>query len=325
MSAGFAAAVTALTGRPLGGDEALAVAVSGGPDSLALLLLAHAAFGARVRAVTVDHGLRAAAADEAAMVASLAASLGIPHVTLRWDAPHPAGNLQAAARAARYRLMGGWCAANGVGWLVTGHHAGDVAETLLLRLARGSGSVGLSGIRARRCLQPGVELIRPLLGMTKAGLARIVADAGWTAIDDPSNRAARFDRTHARKLLAATPWLDAARLAASAAHLAEAEAALTWAADAAWHGRAVVAADSVMLDAAGLPRELTRRLLLRAVATLVPGMPPRGSAIDRLLTYLAMESGGTIGGVAVRQIGNYWRCTITAPRRKSAGDAAGRR
>lgn len=325
MPAGFAAAVTALTGRPLGNREPLAVAVSGGPDSLALLLLAHAAFGERVHALTVDHGLRAASANEAAHVASLAASLDVPHVTLRWDGPYPAGNLQAAARAARYRLMGDWCTANDVGWLATGHHADDAAETLLLRLARGSGSGGLAGIRARRLLQMDVELIRPLLGMTRADLARVVAGAGWTAADDPSNRAARFDRTHARAVLAATPWLAPARLAASAAHLAEAEAALAWTADVAWHGRAVVIADGITLDAAGLPRELARRLLLRAVAALVPGTPPRGPAVDRLLVCLATGMGGTLGGVAVRPIGSHWRCSIAAPRRKSVADAAGRR
>ncbi len=97
----FAAAVAALTGRPLG-DERFAVAVSGGPDSLALLALAHAAFGARVVALTVDHGLRSEAAAEAAAVAAHAASLGVGHATLRWDGPKPAANLQAAARAARY-------------------------------------------------------------------------------------------------------------------------------------------------------------------------------------------------------------------------------
>lgn len=325
MLAGFVAAVGALIGRPLAADELLAVAVSGGPDSLALLLLAHAAFGDRVRALTVDHGLRAASADEAVLVARAAAEVGVPHVTLRWAGPHPTGNLQATARTARYRLMGNWCADNEVGWLATAHHAGDAAETLLLRLARGAGSGGLAGIRARRPLRPGVDLIRPLLDTAKADLAAVVADAGRTAADDPSNRAARFDRTRARALLAATPWLAQARLAASAAHLAEVEAALAWTTNIAWHGRATIAADHVTLDAGDLPRELARRLLLRAIATLTPGVTPRGPAIDRLLDRLSTGGGGTLASVGCRSINGYWRFSLDAPRRKPLGDAAGRR
>ena len=217
--------VAALIGRPLGAGEVVAVAVSGGPDSLALLLLAHAAFGPpRVAALTVDHRLRPEAAAEAAQVAGIAAGLGVRHATLSWDDPKPAGNLQAAARTARYALMGRWCADHGVGWLMTAHHRGDVAETLLLRLARGAGLAGLAGPRARRVLRPGGELLRPLLDVDPAALAAVVADAGLTALDDPSNHAARFDRTRARALLARTGWLALARLGAAAAHLADAEA-----------------------------------------------------------------------------------------------------
>jgi len=311
----LAAHVAALSGRRLRDDEPIAVAVSGGPDSLALLILAQRAFGDRVQAVTVDHGLRPEAATEAAHVAELAASIGIAHTVLRWGGPYPTANVQAAARTARYRLMGDWCAAAGVGWLATAHHQGDQAETLLLRLARGSGSGGLVGIRASRHLLPGVALLRPLLGATKADLAAVVAAAGWRAIDDPSNHAARFDRTGARAVLAATPWLDPARLAASAAHLADAEAALAWTADAAWHGRVVAEAHTIAIDAAGLPRELTRRLLLRAVASLVPGTTPRGEAIDRLLDRLVAGAGATLSGVAVRVEAGFWHLKVAAPRR----------
>ena len=319
MTADFAAAVTTLIGRPLRDDEDFGVAVSGGPDSLALLLLAHRAFGSRVCALTVDHGLRAAAAVEAQIVADHAAALGVRHVTLRWEGPRPAANLQAAARAARYRLMGAWCAANGVRWLATAHHRDDQAETLLLRLARGSGSGGLAGIRARRPLAACVELLRPLRAKTRADLASLVAAAGWIAADDPSNRAMRFDRTRARALLAATPWLDPARLAASAAHLAEAEAALVWTADVAWRGRAAVTAIGATIDAGGLPREIARRLLLRAIGELAPARAPRGPAVDRLLDRLASGGGGTLGGVNARARGTgdatIWHISIAAPRR----------
>ncbi len=315
----LAATVAALAGRSLGDDEAIAVAVSGGPDSLALLLLSHRAFGSRVRVLTVDHGLRAEAADEAALVAKYAVSLGIAHQTLPWEPPHPVANLQAAARAARYRLMAGHCAAHGIGWLATAHHQDDQAETLLLRLARGSGSAGLAGIRARRPLAPGVTLIRPLLGATKVELAAIVAAAGWVAVDDPSNRAPRFDRTQARAVLADNPWLASHRLAASAEHLAEVEAALAWTADTAWRGRATVTSNHIMIDAAGLPREIARRLLLRAVLAIAPAATLRGPAVDRVLDRLDVGAGGTIAGVAAtaRSTGGcvFWDFETAPPRR----------
>ena len=273
-----------------------------------------------MRALTVDHGLRAAGTDEAAAVAHHAARLGVPHATLAWAGPKPSANLQAAARDARYLLMRDWCAAHGVAWLATAHHRDDAAETLLLRLARGSGTGGLGGIRPRRDLGRGVTLLRPLLKASKADLAAVVAAAGWTAADDPSNRAGRYDRTRARALLADTPWLDPARLAASAAHLADAEAALAWTAGAAWRGRAEVTAGGIIVDAAGLPHDLARRLLLRAVATLVPAAVPRGDAVERVLRRLAIGSAATLGGVAVRPVVRHgaplWRFTPAAPRRK---------
>lgn len=315
MIADLAAAVAALIGRPLGDNEPLAVAVSGGPDSLALLILAHRAFGSRVHALTVDHGLRPEAAGEAALIAGYAATLGVVHIILRWHGPYPAANVQAAARTARYRLMADHCAAAGIGWLATAHHRNDQAETLLLRLARGSGSGGLAGVRARRRLAPRVDLIRPLLGTTKADLAEVVAGTGWTAVDDPSNRAPRFDRTQARATLAATPWLDPARLAASAAHLAEVEAALVWTAEAAWRGRAIATAGGITIDAAGLPRELARRLLDRAIVALVPAATPHGPAIDCLLDRLDAGKGAALAGVAARSQAGLWHLKVAAPRR----------
>ncbi|MFC3712631.1 tRNA lysidine(34) synthetase TilS [Sphingoaurantiacus capsulatus] len=313
---GLAGDVERLIGRPLGDEEPLAVAVSGGPDSLALLLLAHAAFGARVRALTVDHGLRPEGADEAAGVAAICAHLGVPHTTLPWEGPKPTGNLQAAARDARYALMSDWCVANGIVWLVTAHHADDQAETLLLRLARGSGLAGLAGVRVTRRLPTGVTLLRPLLDARRADLAAVVLAAGLTAADDPSNHNARFDRTHARRWLAALPDLDAAGLAASAAHLAEAEAALAWTADLAWAGRASETAGELHLDAADLPRELQRRLLIRALKTLA-APESRGAEIDRLLAALQAGETATLGGIRAEG-GRIWRFAAAPPRRSGA-------
>jgi tRNA(Ile)-lysidine synthase len=310
----FARALTDLIGRPLGERERLAVAVSGGPDSLALLLLAYAAYGHRVTALTVDHRLRAASVDEAAGVAAICAARGIAHTTIAWNGDKPAANLQAAARAARYALLTDWCAAQGVAWLATAHHRDDVAETLLLRLARGAGIGGLAAMRARRPLADSVTLLRPLHEATHAELAAMVAAAGLTAIDDPSNHDPRFDRTAARNLLAAAPWLDPARLAASAAHLADAEAALDWAARLAWDSRAVATPDTVTIDAAGLPHELRRRLAVAALAHLAPAYVPRGPDLDRWLGTLDRGGRATLGGV-IATGDKSWRFHF-APKRR---------
>lgn len=204
------------------GDARLGLAVSGGPDSLALLLLAAAALPGRVEAATVDHGLRSESADEAAMVAGICRELGVLHenipVTL---AP---GNIQDRARAARYAALGEWCARQGLAALATGHQRDDQAETLVMRLNRGSGLAGLAGVRARGTA-PGsaVPLLRPLLTWTRDELAAVVAAAGLEPAQDPSNVDDRFDRVRLRRALAEADWLDPEGLARSAALLAEAE------------------------------------------------------------------------------------------------------
>lgn len=283
-------------------DEAIALAISGGPDSLALLLIAA---GSRpLHALTVDHALRPESAAEAEHVAAVSAALHVPHTILRWDNPARA-NLQAAARGARYGLMAGWCAEHGVRWLATAHHADDQAETLLLRLARGSGLSGLAGIRASRPLGRGVTLIRPLLSAHKADLVAVWTRAGIAAVDDPSNRSPAYDRTRARALLLGARWLDPARVGASAALLAEAEAALVWAAERAWEGRAVHQSDDLALDVADLPRELRFRLTLRALGE-VGGCSPPGPEVSGLLDRLDAGGGGTLGGVRAHG-GDRWR------------------
>ncbi|MGL4541784.1 MAG: ATP-binding protein, partial [Polymorphobacter sp.] len=182
----------------------------------------------------------------------------------------------------------------------------DVAETLLLRLARGAGLAGLSGPRPRRDLGAGVTLLRPLLGASHAELCAIVAAAGLIAVDDPANRAPRFDRTAARALLAATPWLAPARLADSAAHLGAAEAALDWAARLAWDSRVETERAMMWLDVTGLPDEITRRLLQRALLTLNPVAKLRGPDLARLLAALAAGRTATLAGIQGRG-GGRWR------------------
>lgn len=310
----LAALLGAALGRALDDGERLAVAVSGGPDSVALLLLAHAAYPGRVLALTVDHGLRPAAAAEAAGVAALCADRGIAHATLSWVGAKPAANVQAQARRARYALMRDACVAAGIGLLVTAHHADDQAETLLMRLARGSGA-GLAGIRVQRSLGAGVTLLRPLLATRRSLLAAIVADAGIAPVSDPTNDDPQYDRTRARRLLAAAGWIDAAQLAASAAHLAETELALDWVTERAWAGRASVDAAGLSLDAAGLPAAVVRRLVVRAIAHFVPDAAPRGADITRLIGRIDSGGAATLAGVKARG-SRPWRFTLAPPRRQ---------
>ncbi|HTM19329.1 MAG TPA: tRNA lysidine(34) synthetase TilS, partial [Kofleriaceae bacterium] len=155
----------------------LGLAVSGGPDSLALLLLAQAAIPGRFAVATVNHGLRPEAAGECAMVERVCGERGIPCVTLAVKTG--AGNLQAAARAARYAALAEWAGREGLSAIATAHHADDQAETLLMRLNRASGLAGLAGVRARGVLPEGkLPLLRPLLRWRRAELAAVVTEAG---------------------------------------------------------------------------------------------------------------------------------------------------
>jgi tRNA(Ile)-lysidine synthase len=293
--AGFAAEVARLAGP---GAAPIALAVSGGPDSLALLWLAATAFSSgerRVAVLSVDHGLRAEAGADCALVAELCRDLGLLHATLTL-AMAPGGDVQARARAARYAAMAGWCLDRDIGLLLTAHHADDQAETLLMRSARGSGLAGLAGIRARTDLH-GVAVLRPLLGWRRRALADIVDRAGWTAAVDPSNSDPRHDRARVRALLARAPELKPERLAQTAAHLADAEAALCWAADRAFATRSQATGAGLLLDPEALPPEIRRRLLLLGLAQL--GATAEGPTLARLMARLGAGGGGTVGPLRV--------------------------
>lgn len=296
-------------GRP----EKLGVAVSGGPDSLALLLLAAAAYPDRVAAATVDHGLRGESAEEARFVARVCADLGVPHEILApgWVTP-PTGNVPAVARDARYEALTRWAARTGCQWIATAHHVDDQAETFLMRLARGSGVAGLAGVRAINSRL----VVRPLLGWRKAELAAVVAAAGLTAVDDPTNADDRLDRTHARRLLDSTPWLDPVRIAASATNLLDAEDALAWTTERVVEARLRRAEDQacVTIDARDLPRELQRRLLLCALAHFTDETAIPGPKLMTLLDTLLDGRTATLAGVKAEP-GDTWRLTLAPPRR----------
>lgn len=272
--------------------------VSGGPDSLALLLLAHAALD-DVEAATVDHGLRDASAAEARHVGALCAELGVPHAILTLDAPEP-GNISAWARKERYAALLAWAQERNIDVLLTAHHADDQLETMIMRLNRGSGVAGLAGIRAQND-----GLLRPLLGWRKAELEAVVAACGVEAADDPSNRDDRFDRARLRKALADADWLDPIAASRSAAALADAEFALNWAADA-YSGRRLAEQDGVVsFDPRALPRELLRRILLICLRMIEPDAAPRGDELDRLIAGLASGKTATLAGVKCMG-GDFW-------------------
>lgn len=270
--------------------DRLGVAVSGGGDSLALLhLLAEwrAAGGPQLAAVTVDHGLRAEAAAEAEAVAQVCAGLGVPHHVLRWQGWDRRGNLQDAARRARQRLIADWAAGQGIGAVALGHTADDQAETVLLRLARGSGVDGLAGMAAQRRAQ-GVLWLRPLLDVRREALRDWLRARGIGWADDPSNDDPRFDRVKARRALAmlAPLGIDVQGLLDTAARMRMARDALAQAAQAAARSLARIDGGDVLLAPgfAALPEETRLRISAHALRWIGGGdYRPRLSALRAAL------------------------------------------
>lgn len=307
----FRADLAALAGDPPG---RIGIAVSGGPDSLALLLLGAAADPGSVEAATVDHGLRAESAEEARFVAKVCETLGVPHAVLEPVGPI-VGSLQAAARQARYEQLEAWRRERALDWVLTAHHADDQAETLVMRLNRGSGAGGLAGIRPRSG-----QVLRPLLGWRRRELEAIVRETGIEPVADPSNVDERFDRARLRRRLAGADWIDPAALTRSAAALAEADQALGWAADRLFAERATGGAGSWAIDMSGVPAELRRRLLVRMLRTIAPQAEPRGEELTRLLATL--EAGGTATLAGMKCSGGQpWRFEPAPPRRGARGQA----
>jgi len=187
----------------LRGERHIAVAVSGGSDSMALLRLAEQWSHHRIKisVLTVDHGLRPGAAAEAVQVAEWCALLDLEHHTLRWEGEKPKTGLQAKARAARYDLLSAWCKAKGVTYLLTGHTMDDQAETVLMRQQRTHTAESLAGIWEIADWD-GVNVFRPLLGQSRAGLRAYLVSLGQPWIDDPSNSDRRFERVRVRQTLA---------------------------------------------------------------------------------------------------------------------------
>jgi tRNA(Ile)-lysidine synthase len=288
----------------------LGVAVSGGPDSLALCLLADRwarAQGGRVLALTVDHRLRPESSAEARQVARWMKKRGVAHRILAWKEPKPAANRAAAAREARYRLLVDVAAGRGILHVLLGHHLDDQAETMLLRLGRGSGVDGLSAMAA--CVElPELRLLRPLLGVPKARLVATLQAMRQDWIEDPSNRAGPYTRARLRRALAAVAdaGVAARRLAATAHRLGRARAALE-------HAAAELAARAALIHPAGFirldpraladaPEEIRLRVLARALMAVAgAAYPPRLERLEELARALAEPGfrGRTLHGCRV--------------------------
>jgi tRNA(Ile)-lysidine synthase len=295
----------------------LALAVSGGADSMALLHLiarwrAEDAFKREVTVLTVDHGLRAESREEAAMVGRMAASLGLPHALLTWARDErQRGGLQERARQGRYDVMAAYCQAHDIPALVTAHHLDDQAETFLMRLKRGSGLDGLAAI-PEESVWSGVAVLRPLLDIPKARLAATLTEAGIAWVEDPSNRDQRFERARMRASSDALAKLGLTpeALARSAQRLRRARAALDHAADKflAEHGAmseagyCLIARDALV----ALPAEIALRVLARTV-NAVGGRetPLRLVKLEALLASLieSPKVAHTLGGCRLQPVG----------------------
>lgn len=296
-----------------------AVAVSGGGDSLALmhLLAAYArkAGLALPLVLTVDHGLRSSSTKDARQVAAWAKRAGLPVHLLTWRSGKPKSGLEAAAREARYRLMGGWLQKKQITTLFVGHTLDDQAETFLLRLARGSGLDGLAGMRTLAPWPvagfPGLMLARPLLGLRRDAMRLYLKTRGQAWLEDPMNQDPAFDRVKIRQAgeALAGAGLSPQRIAAAAAHLARARESLEVATEAVLLRAVRPFGAGVLLDVAALaaaPRELG----LRGLATVLMAVGgqdyrPRFDSLERLFDRIAagrLGGGATLHGCSLRPL-----------------------
>ena len=313
---------------------AVVLAVSGGPDSVALMWLAARwrralKRGPRLIAVTIDHGLRTEAAREAREVKRLAGTLAIEHRTLRWPGIKPKTGLSAAAREARYALLAKAARASGATHVATAHTRDDQAETLLMRLLRGSGIAGLGAMTADT-EREGVRLARPLLGISKAQLVATLEAAGIGFADDSSNRDPAFTRPRLRALMPALAeeGADARTMARLASRLARANAAVEVLTDGAERYLTLTDRNAPLggYDAsafAGLPEEIRLRLLKRAIDRCGHEGPAELGKVEALLAALdrAASDGQTrlkqtLAGAAISLAKGRIRIQPAPPRRR---------
>lgn len=293
----------------------LAVAVSGGPDSLVLahLLWRWAAEGPKrpeIHVLCVDHGLRAESGDEARHVHDVCSAWGDGVVAsiLRWRHDGVQERVQEAARAARYKLLSDYCADRGIRFLFLGHHLDDQAETVLFRLAKGSGLDGLSAMRPLQVYDGDLTLVRPMLEIPKAELLVYAQAQGLAYLNDPSNESEKFARVRLRRSwgVLEEEGLSASRLGVTAERMARAKDALDFYCDLAYKEAVLsINTSQIVLKFDILkkhPSEIVLRAVLRAMATLVPfsGYPPRMEKVEALVRDLMCVDPfrkRTLGGV----------------------------
>jgi tRNA(Ile)-lysidine synthase len=313
---------------PLTPFAVLILAVSGGADSVAMMHLVarwsarHPDASRKLVVATVDHGLRPESRREAQWVADAAGAIGLASELLTWEGAKPATGLQDAARNERYRLLAdlAWRrAGSGPVAIVTAHTEDDQAETVLMRLARGSGLDGLTGMSVSRIIGPSghCQLVRPLLRVAGARLKATLKDRklGW--IEDPSNECDRFERVRLRKaqsLLAALGLtndkiaLSAKRLERARAALEAATGALQTAAGLDVHGGMFASLDARVL--AGAAEEVRVRLMARLISAFggqdAPARLARLESLVARLSEAAFEA-ATLGGcIVTRHADEIW-------------------
>lgn len=290
-------------------DDRLGLAVSGGPDSLALLLLANAVFPGRIAAASVDHGLRPAARQECEFVAAVCADKNIPHQILRPTIPIR-GSIQSEARKVRYALLNKWAEKNTIDWLATAHHADDQLETLIMRILRGSGIDGMSAIRSKRG-----NIVRPLLHFPKTMLVDFVTSRNIVPVEDPSNADNSFDRVRIRNALSELSGFDVSLASQSAAALDDARTALQWMIDKLSDQHVHETDTGCTLDRCDFPHEVIRRLVLKCLHICQPAVSPRGAQLERTILALQRKEKVTIGDVLCEG-GKTWTFS-PAPKRRN--------
>lgn len=304
------------------------LAVSGGPDSMALMGLCaqwrERRGGPRISVASVDHGFRAEARDEVELVAQHAETLGLQCHRLKREGEAPASGLQEFARQARYDLLFD-CARNiDAQALVTAHHADDQAETVLMRLCRGSGPGGLAGMRADTP-RGAITLLRPLLDVPRARLAASLADLALPSVADPSNADPQFERVRLRQLAGTLDELGLSRerLLLLGKRAARADAALNRMAEAAFAHHQLpgepLSFDSTLFDE---PQEVVLRVIAKALAGAGSGAPVRLERLEDLIEALLVARehneplGRTLGGVVFRlEASGQLRLSAEGPRR----------
>ncbi len=288
--------------------DAILLAVSGGPDSVALMLLAAQWAGRaqrRIEVATVDHGLRANSGAEARIVGDWARALGFVHHHLVWAGEKPSSRVQERARDARYSLLVDCAAAIGAQAIVTAHHADDQAETILFRLSRGTGVAGLSGMAAVAPCGP-VALARPFLEASKADLAQICRQAGHPFLSDPSNTHEKFARARIRRLapVLAEQGLDRESLMRLGRRARRASAALEFYTQSTMRSARIDSDDDcARFHAAKMlmaPAEIVLRALEKEIARLAPAARIRLDRLERLGESLA----------SALAEGRTWRATL---------------